>query len=123
MGWEPLMLPPAGSGLRFGTASSPKSIIRQLTGHSSGIFNISSLTAKAFSMTRNAISNSTLEHLSDYGLGYRCTNSDPDGRYSIVKEIIADPHLACVLQHTRLAGDESFISARGSMPCARLILR
>ena len=53
---------------------------------------------------------SQLEHLSDCGLGYRCTNSDPDGRYSIVKEIIADPHLACVLQHTRLAGDESFIS-------------
>src|SRR6202167_141471 len=53
---------------------------------------------------------STLEHLSDHGLGYRCTNSDPAGQYSIVKEIVADPHLACVLQHTRLTGDESFIS-------------
>ena len=53
---------------------------------------------------------SKLEHLSDHGLGYRCTSSDPAGRYAIVKEIIADPHLACVLQHTTLTGDESFLS-------------
>jgi glucoamylase len=53
---------------------------------------------------------SKIEHLSDRGLGYRCTNSDPAGRYAIVKKIIADPHLACVLQHTRLTGDESFLS-------------
>jgi glucoamylase len=53
---------------------------------------------------------SKLERLSDHGLGYRCTNSDPAGRYAIVKEIIADPHLACVLQHTRITGDELFIS-------------
>jgi len=50
------------------------------------------------------------EQLSDHGLGYRCTNSDPAGRYVIAKEIIADPHLACVLQHTKLTGNESFIS-------------
>jgi glucoamylase len=43
-------------------------------------------------------------------LGYRCTNSDPAGHYALVKEIIADPHLACVLQHTKLTGDESFVS-------------
>jgi len=53
---------------------------------------------------------SKFERLSDHSLGYRCTNSDPEGRYSVVKEIIADPHLACVLQRTRLTGDESFIS-------------
>jgi glucoamylase len=50
------------------------------------------------------------ERLSDHALGYRCTNSDPHGRYAIVKEIIADPHLACVLQRTKVTGDESFIS-------------
>jgi glucoamylase len=50
------------------------------------------------------------ERLSDHTLGYRCTNSDPGGRYSIVKEIITDPHLACILQHTEIIGDESFIS-------------
>ena len=53
---------------------------------------------------------SKLEHLPDHGLGYRCTNSDPAGHYSIVKEVIVDPHLACVLQYTKLTGDESFVS-------------
>jgi glucoamylase len=53
---------------------------------------------------------SKAERLSDHTLGYRCTNSDPDGRYSIVKEIITSPHLACILQRTKLMGDESFIS-------------
>jgi glucoamylase len=53
---------------------------------------------------------SKFERLSDHTLGYRCTNSDPDGRYAVVKEIITDPHLACVLQRTKLTGEESFIS-------------
>jgi len=51
-----------------------------------------------------------VERLSEHGLGYRCTNSDPDGRYSIVNEIITSPHLACILLRTKLTGDESFIS-------------
>lgn len=51
-----------------------------------------------------------VERLSEHGLGYRCTNSDPDGRYNIVNEIITSPHLACILQRTKLTGDESFIS-------------
>jgi glucoamylase len=38
------------------------------------------------------------------------TNSDHEGRYSIVKEIITDPHLPCVLQHTRLVGYEQLLS-------------
>ncbi|HLW82082.1 MAG TPA: glycoside hydrolase family 15 protein [Candidatus Acidoferrales bacterium] len=53
---------------------------------------------------------SKFERLSNHALGYRCTNSDPDGRYTVVKEIITDPHLACVLQRTRLTGEESFVS-------------
>ena len=53
---------------------------------------------------------SKLERLSEHALGYRCTNSDPAGHYGIVKTIITDPHYACVLQHTQLTGDESFIS-------------
>jgi glucoamylase len=53
---------------------------------------------------------SKFERLSTHTLGYRCTNSDPDGRYAIIKEIITDPHLSCVLQRTRLSGDERFIS-------------
>ncbi|MEO8098534.1 MAG: glycoside hydrolase family 15 protein [Acidobacteriota bacterium] len=54
---------------------------------------------------------STVERLSRHALGYRCSNSDPDGRYTIVKTIIADPHAACVLQHTELTGDETFLSS------------
>ena len=50
-----------------------------------------------------------LEYLSEHVLGYRLTNSDPDGRYRIVKEIIADPHLPCVLIHTRVEGDEKIL--------------
>jgi glucoamylase len=43
-------------------------------------------------------------------LGYRVTNTDPDGRYIIEKEVIADPHLACVLQRVRLTGDPAFLA-------------
>jgi len=53
---------------------------------------------------------SKFERLSDHTLGYRCTNSDPEGRYAIVKEIITAPHLAGVLQRTKITGDKAFIS-------------
>jgi len=49
---------------------------------------------------------SQTERLAHDVLGYRITNSDPEGRYEIVKEVIADPHLPCVLQHTELRGEE-----------------
>ncbi|MCI4324431.1 MAG: glycoside hydrolase family 15 protein [Thermoplasmata archaeon] len=42
------------------------------------------------------------------GLGYRITNSDPDGRYTIHKEVIADPHLPVLLQHLRLETKSKF---------------
>jgi glucoamylase len=45
---------------------------------------------------------SVTERLADPGLGFRITNSDPDGRYVIHKEVISDPHLPVVLQHVRL---------------------
>jgi glucoamylase len=45
---------------------------------------------------------STEEALSAHSLGVRVTNADPEGRYRIVKEIIADPHETAVLIHTRL---------------------
>jgi len=51
-----------------------------------------------------------LEYLDDHALGYRLINADPQKRYRIVKEIIADPHLPCVLIHTRLEGDEAFLA-------------
>lgn len=42
-------------------------------------------------------------------LGYRIVNDDPQGRYQITKEIIADPHLSCILQHTKLTGAPEFL--------------
>jgi glucoamylase len=45
-----------------------------------------------------------------HALGYHVINSDPNGRYAIHKDIIADPHLSCVLQHTTLEGDKEFLS-------------
>lgn len=35
-------------------------------------------------------------------LGYRIVNTDPDGRYALHKEVIADPHLPVLLQHVRV---------------------
>lgn len=45
-----------------------------------------------------------------HALGYRVTNSDPEGRYQIIKEIISDPHLPCILQHTNVQGASEFLS-------------
>ena len=47
-----------------------------------------------------------LLHKTEYpepnALLYRLTNSDPEGRYRLVKEIVADPHSSVLLIHTRL---------------------
>src|SRR5260370_626341 len=53
---------------------------------------------------------SEIDSLSDHALGFRVTNSDPEGRYRIVKEVIGDPHQDAVLIHTRIEGDENFLS-------------
>ncbi len=45
--------------------------------------------------------NTHLEPLLPHGLAYRVTNTDPDGRYRIVKEVLGHPHLPCLLVHTR----------------------
>ncbi len=53
---------------------------------------------------------SKVEHLWTHGLGYRITNCDPQGRYAVIKEVIADPHLSCILQHTKITGHQDFLS-------------
>lgn len=50
-----------------------------------------------------------LSYLDDHSLGYRVVKSDPEGRYRIVKEVIADPYLPCVLIQTELQGEEEFL--------------
>jgi glucoamylase len=53
---------------------------------------------------------SSTEYLSERGLGVRIINSDRDGRYRIVMEIVTDPHQACVLIDTRLRGDPDLLA-------------
>ncbi len=47
-----------------------------------------------------------LLHKTEYpeqnALFYRLTNSDPEGRYRLVKDIVVDPHSSVLLMHTRL---------------------
>ncbi|MFA6045224.1 MAG: hypothetical protein WC718_09580, partial [Phycisphaerales bacterium] len=42
------------------------------------------------------------EYPEENALLYRLTNSDPGGRYRLVKEIVVDPHSPVLLMHTRL---------------------
>ena len=57
---------------------------------------------------------STFEYIHPDALGVRYTNSDPEGRYTLVKEIICDPHHSVVLQRVRLEADEeSAFAAEG----------
>src|SRR5258705_680979 len=53
---------------------------------------------------------SEIESISPHSLGFRVTNTDPEERYQIIKEVIGDPHQDGVLIHTRIEGDESFLS-------------
>ena len=53
--------------------------------------------------------NSTLEYLAEHTLGFRVTSRDPQGRYSLTKEIIADPHQSCILLHTRLEAEPALL--------------
>ena len=53
----------------------------------------------------------SVERISNHALGYLCTNADPEGRYTIAKELIGDPHLPCLLQRTRITGaNKSFLA-------------
>ena len=47
---------------------------------------------------------SRFEYINPEALGVRYVNRDRDGRYSLTKEIICDPHHGVVLQHVRLEG-------------------
>jgi glucoamylase len=50
------------------------------------------------------------ERLADDTLGYRITNTDPEGRFRIVKEVIADPHRDCLLIDTSVQVEEGLAS-------------
>jgi len=44
---------------------------------------------------------SKIECIRPVGLGVKVTNCDREGRYTIEKQIIGDPHLSCLLIHTK----------------------
>jgi glucoamylase len=52
---------------------------------------------------------STFEYIHPEALGVRYTNSDPDGRYTLTKEIICDPHHSVLLTHVRLEGNPDIL--------------
>jgi glucoamylase len=43
----------------------------------------------------------TVERLGPHALGFRVRSRDPEGRYSLDKEVIASPHLSAVLERVR----------------------
>jgi len=47
---------------------------------------------------------STFEYIHPEALGARYVSNDPEGRYSLVKEIICDPHHSVVVQRVQLQG-------------------
>ncbi len=50
------------------------------------------------------------EYIDADSLAVRLTNRDRQGRYTLTKEIIADPHHPVVLMRVRFAGDEQLLS-------------
>ncbi len=45
---------------------------------------------------------SAVERPQEHGLGYRVRSEAPDGRYRLVKDVLADPHLPCLLIRVRV---------------------
>jgi glucoamylase len=52
---------------------------------------------------------SSFEYIHDETLGIRYTNRDPDGRYTLIKEVICDPHHSVVLVNVRLSGHPDLV--------------
>ncbi|MGA3131404.1 MAG: glycoside hydrolase family 15 protein [Terracidiphilus sp.] len=49
------------------------------------------------------------EYIDPTALGVRYVNRDPEGRYTLIKEMISDPHHGVVLQHVRLEGQPELV--------------
>src|SRR5579863_1858172 len=52
----------------------------------------------------------SFEYIHPEALGVRYVNRDPDGRYSLIKEIICDPHHSVLLVHGRLEAEPELLS-------------
>ena len=51
----------------------------------------------------------SFEYIHPEALGIRYVNRDPEGRYSLTKEIICDPHHSVILQQVTLEGHEDLL--------------
>lgn len=51
----------------------------------------------------------TFEYIDSCSSAVRLTNADPQGRYKIIKEVIADPHHPVVVMRVRIEGNESLL--------------
>src|SRR5262245_2506398 len=51
-----------------------------------------------------------IERSDPHALCFRIVNSDHEGRYSITKHVIADPHLPCLLQRTSVKAEDAILS-------------
>ncbi len=52
---------------------------------------------------------STVEPLDEHCLGYRILSEDTQKRYRLAHQVICDPHLPCVIVHTRLEGRDEIL--------------
>jgi glucoamylase len=51
----------------------------------------------------------TFEYIHPEALGVRYVNRDPEGRYTLTKEIICDPHHSVVINHVHIEGDADLL--------------
>ncbi len=53
---------------------------------------------------------SSFEYIHSEALGIRYINRDPDGRYTLIKEIICDPHHSVLLVHGRIEAEPALLA-------------
>ena len=73
-----------------------------MTSLTRAIFNSSSATGETFCHEEKRDLDHRIEYPERDCVFYRLTNSEPNGRYRLVKQILADPHRSVVLMHTKL---------------------
>ena len=110
MAWAQHTPHPVISGSPFGMGLSPKSTILPIDRPQIRDLEYLITDGSTFFQEEKRDLKILVERISDHALGFRCTNADPDGRYTITKEVIGDPHLPCLLQRTRITGaNKSFL--------------
>ncbi len=62
--------------------------------------------------------NYDFHYVDDDAPAVKVVGSDPEGRYTVTKEMVADPHHSVVLMNVKIAGDEAVLSR---MKCYALL--